>query len=1372
MEPDKKRKFNFGTGEIDVDQWLRDIDAGLPEYYNSVGRAYHNTESEEIRNAMTDLIGRISSGDMVSRSANGTYNFKSQLYSPNRGKYTKWAYQTALNYIGGKGRGLITPVKTEEAAKEEPKKNIYSTQELIKRFNNSVQRGSTRLDLDTTWWGTADANKRAEHLSKFLNNEANYVRSTDDVDEAYKDIGKEGLASAMTALAQSILSNPNGDYGQEFGNLGITNLLRRSANPSQQQQPKTVDEQLQAAQNAELDRRKRIQLGWLNNKGQDTYYNNNSNFYKSSIQGLDAVHANRRSGADVQAITAERRKNNPQDMPGMIIDDAASAALNYKHHFSDNVQKVRNFLPILQNNWESLFTNGELSYDDGNGNMLQMTPQQLWENLALLTHQMPDKNGQMGYTYVDNSRNYPISVGDQLYYIPGTYRSSGDILLLDTYDNRLVKSSIANYSKLQDALGEEVLYKKEGGILKLAGGGQTDDNYSRFGVEVEPVESQSYDLTTTQPTTQKPASYEWTAADYARIGGAAADIISALSANVPVYGTAVSAVTGIGSTLANTAADWSQDGWRAGLKTALFGLGTDALGLIPGWGMSAKFGKIAKGLSRYAKYLGPALAAGGFGQAAAIANKGFTQGWDNVTPDEWSTFAQGLSGMAKGTAGVKRANRANLERAAVTHHKIRTQNGTNIVTSDELKKLKDNGTRIYRSRPVVTQEGLFNAQEEILKQTRFKPFSTVSDNRFEKMLDFKGVPSKRKEFINFDSPEEIPGYIPTATRESIGVRNPFNKDAALERLKQLRQKKAKPTIESQPPVEEVKQPPKPEVKPEPEVETPKPEIKPEVKSETSKPKQNDKKKNRGKKSKKHELGGYFTFLRTGGVIKYELGGSTGVRPGKNYNWQTNVFDHYKNHILEGLGGPNADSYMEWLNSMQGKHAQIYQQAGGDKNIWQSIAYKGDDVKNYQTDYQKGFEGVDTNNPYNMSGISSAYSADQHYDFSDSKNRATKETTSITGNNGSLQAIPDGLFSQITDDRRLLGRAGDWDSNSLQEFAKQLNQLGFDINLGSDNYYRISKLDNSKQNPTGNENDPKAEKVESSEIEGKGLPDIKPELKQPYDPRALYIGARAFSTIGLNNWMYDNMQVAPPAFKDFTDKRLDTIGDYSALAFAGNHAADLRRIQQLRNVSDQSLNLAADYETGRINTEGDVKAKLQDDARQATTHEAALQVDLKDVDDRREVSWFNRLALKDYLQQLADIRNARNKAMVDATIGAVNNLTQLGTSKYIEKKAAYNQARSVMLQQPLERAQERMKLEHPDLYSKIYNNQDVTESDIAMYNQLLSKYVNEAKQQYASDFYALYGGKSRWPRKMHGVEDKDLQKARKGAKLSFIKSLRT
>lgn len=1304
MEPDKQRKFNFGTGEIDVDQWLRDIDAGLPDYYDRMSKTYHKKENEEVRNAMTDLIGRISSGDMLSRSANGTYNFKSQLYSPNRGKYTRWAYQTALSYLGGKGRGLVAPPKQEEEKKEETKKNIYSTQSLLKRFNNSVQRGSTQLDLGTTWWGTATPEARAKHLSEFLNKEAAYVKTTDDVDEVYKDLGKEGLATSMSTLAQEILANPNGDYGRQFGNLGINNILKKTVQPTEKNQPKTVDEQLQEAQNAEANRQKQIQLGWIQNRGQDTYFNKDYNLYQNSMQYLNKVHEDRRNGTDISNIIPKVDDNTHAvngGAIGAVIGNMSNAQAAYKSHFSDNIERIKQFLPILQSNWESLFTNGALSYNDNDGNTLNMTPQQLWENLAILTHQMPDKNGQMGYTYLDNSRNYPISVGDQLYYIPGTYKQNGNILLFDVYNKRLVKSSIANYPELQNTLGAGVLFKKEGGIIKYAGGGQTEDNYTRFGVQSSYEEQEP--VTEEQPKTQNPVSYEWKPEDYARIGGAGADIISALSANIPIYGTAVSAVTGVGSTLANTYADWSQDGWEAGLRTALFGLGTDALGLIPGWGMSAKLGKIARGLQRYSKYLGAALAAGGFKQAASIANKGFTQGWDNITPDEWSKFAQGLSGIAKGTAGVKRANRANLQRGAVTHAQVRTPNETKVVTLEELKKLKDQGD-VIKYKPIITEKGLLNAQSDIIKQSRFYPFSKVSDNRFAKMYDFSGVSSKNYRYIDdvtvgYIAPRNVRGNSP------INISNPFNKEKALDKLKKFRQ---------------------------PKVEEGNEEI--------------------------------VEHLH-GGILKYKAGGQTGVKPGKAYNWQNNVFDQYKNHILEGLKGPNADSYMEWLNSMQGKHAKIYNDAGGDSNTWQTTAFKSDDIKNYQTDYQRGFDGYDVNNPYNMYGIGNAYKVLDHYDFSASKNRATKETSSITGNNGTFQAIPDGLFSQITDDRRLLGRVGDWDNNKLQEFAKQLNALGFDIYLDdNDLYYRIKKFDGSKVN----EDTSDAKNPGDQENENGINPNPQPQLNKPFDPRALYIMGRGASTILGNDWLYDRIydRLPGPVYKDFIDRKLDTIGDYAALAHGANQAADLKAIQRLRQVSDQTLNLAADFESGRIGREIEDKSFLQDATKQATTHEAALQLDLKDLEDRRDVAWYNRAALNEYLGKRADILNARDKARVDATLGMVNNLTALGTSKYLEKKNAYDQARSVLIREPRETAIERIKTEYPELYDKVYSGKDLTSQDIAKYNQLLSKYQEEARIKYARDYYANYGGTVYYP-KQHGVEN-----AKHGSKLNFIKSLRS
>jgi hypothetical protein len=70
-----------------------------------------------------------------------------------------------------------------------------------------------------------------------------------------------------------------------------------------------------------------------------------------------------------------------------------------------------------------------------------------------------------------------------------------------------------------------------------------------------------------------------------------------LSAFIPGYGTAVSAVTGIGSTLTNLGLDINDgvDGWTVA-KNAGFGLAADVMGLIPGLGGVGKGAKIARNL--------------------------------------------------------------------------------------------------------------------------------------------------------------------------------------------------------------------------------------------------------------------------------------------------------------------------------------------------------------------------------------------------------------------------------------------------------------------------------------------------------------------------------------------------------------------------------------------------------------------------------------------------------------------------------------------------------------------------------------------------------------------------------------------------------
>ena len=147
---------------------------------------------------------------------------------------------------------------------------------------------------------------------------------------------------------------------------------------------------------------------------------------------------------------------------------------------------------------------------------------------------------------------------------------------------------------------------------------------------------------------------ELTGADIARLTGVGLDIGSMIAAYAPGYGTAISAVAGLGSTAANLGADLS-DGtmstWDA-IKNAGINVGFDALGLFGGVG---KGGKIAKTLVRYTPRI---LAAIGTMQGlknapeiTASFKRLTNDGYSALTVQDWQNISQGI-GLVTGIGGA------------------------------------------------------------------------------------------------------------------------------------------------------------------------------------------------------------------------------------------------------------------------------------------------------------------------------------------------------------------------------------------------------------------------------------------------------------------------------------------------------------------------------------------------------------------------------------------------------------------------------------------------------------------------------------------------------------------------------------------------
>ena len=155
---------------------------------------------------------------------------------------------------------------------------------------------------------------------------------------------------------------------------------------------------------------------------------------------------------------------------------------------------------------------------------------------------------------------------------------------------------------------------------------------------------------------RKPGDTEFTATDIARISAAGMDVASALSAFVPVYGTAISAGTGLISSLTNFGADMSDKSVSAGdmWKNLGTNIAMDAVGLVPGFGTSGKAGKITKTLIKYVPKIVTALSAANALSPESRESWAKLASKESLTVKDWQNIAAGcsaLAGVSRGAVG-------------------------------------------------------------------------------------------------------------------------------------------------------------------------------------------------------------------------------------------------------------------------------------------------------------------------------------------------------------------------------------------------------------------------------------------------------------------------------------------------------------------------------------------------------------------------------------------------------------------------------------------------------------------------------------------------------------------------------------------------
>ena len=178
----------------------------------------------------------------------------------------------------------------------------------------------------------------------------------------------------------------------------------------------------------------------------------------------------------------------------------------------------------------------------------------------------------------------------------------------------------------------------------------------------------------------------FSATDYLRLGTIAADIVSMGSAFVPGVGTALSAATGISSSLGTFFADAFEDGLDSGdFKNLGLNLGMDVLGLIPGGGSASKGVKIAKNLAKYASRITATIGAMttlANGQQIINSFKKLNTP-SELTVDDWRNISAGLGLITGGVAaGTRKYQKAKMKAANAKPDNIAVE----MVSKDGAKK--------------------------------------------------------------------------------------------------------------------------------------------------------------------------------------------------------------------------------------------------------------------------------------------------------------------------------------------------------------------------------------------------------------------------------------------------------------------------------------------------------------------------------------------------------------------------------------------------------------------------------------------------------------------------------------------------------------
>lgn len=714
QKPKERVKYKFGQSDIDLTNYIHNLGTNVQSYLNS--KNWNDGQKQEFMNAYnryltglqdqlanntnrftTDDFGSIidSTGALSNTDNDDIDPVGSEYYYDDKGnrittddfnalkKRKQKNYNTfsanreVATYFNAIGNALRSKQPTKEQTSNAFDLSKHGFLADWTRINNPAG-GNLNLDpylekdaVDEAT-GKRGTTNRAAYLKEQIENYINNIGDYDFSSTPFKD--RNTYVSRLRAAAENLGNGYNSEDVIALNQAGIGNefLSKFFSTGAEEPQAKQSELERQAEQSAQelAQRRRDDELRAVIEEEKQDQYNRQRDAFFADYQKQNPFNSTIKS----QAIALSYNPNAMYDRAATKygVDrsntEALQSAVKEYINFPQLAAAIRGKEHILQGQKD-------------------VTAAHIANNLdwAAQSDLLTDKIGDTGYYVVPGSENYDN--WSYIAYNPITRHYEEQSMLLN--EELKKKMAYAEY----DRRNKDVQKHQLGGLLKY-----TEEYQKKAQKEAEKqqridqkVEETGKTREQVEAAERRPMEEGFSTIDKVRLGTAAADAISAAAAFIPGYGTVASGVLGIGSTLTNIGADIadeSMSGWDVA-GNALYGLGMDVVGLIPGMGATGKAAKIVRALKPVSKLAMRTLQAYGMVHSADAFNKLMSNPSD-MSADDWRNLVTGLqaiSGEARYKGGKRAVSRATTQRDVAD---VKTSTGRMAtISKEDLDKLRE-----------------------------------------------------------------------------------------------------------------------------------------------------------------------------------------------------------------------------------------------------------------------------------------------------------------------------------------------------------------------------------------------------------------------------------------------------------------------------------------------------------------------------------------------------------------------------------------------------------------------------------------------------------------------------------------------------------